>query len=44
MGKVIEDVFKVERRNEQGFKLVWKVGYKSRNADFDVYQAMIYLP
>jgi hypothetical protein len=29
---------------EQGFKVVWKVGYKSQNADFDVYQAMIYLP
>jgi hypothetical protein len=29
---------------EQGYKVVGKVGYKSRNADFEVYQATIYLP
>jgi hypothetical protein len=44
MGKVIEDVFRLKGEMKQGFKVVWKVEYKSRNADFDVYQAMIYLP
>jgi hypothetical protein len=29
---------------KQDFKVVWKVGYKSRNADVEVYQATIYLP
>jgi hypothetical protein len=35
---------RLKGEKEEGFKVVLKVGYKSRNADFDVYQATIYLP
>jgi hypothetical protein len=27
---------RLKGEREQGFKVVWKVGYQSQNADFDV--------